>query len=97
MIIRLLLIALAMTASAQFARAMDVEHTDIDPVFKGQGVGSFLVKRALDDMRGKGARIVPLCPFVAGWIRRHRQYEDLVDAKTLRRYKLANKVDLRSR
>lgn len=72
-------------------------HTEIDPVFDGRGAGSFLVRAALDDMRDKGATIVPLCPFVAGWINRHREYEDLVDRKTLRRHKLANKVDLGAR
>ena len=42
------------------------------------GLGSRLVQAALDDVRGKGERVVPLCSFVRGWIERHPDYADLV-------------------
>lgn len=54
-------------------------HTEIDPAFEGQGIGSALVRWALDDVRGRGLRVVPLCPFVKGWIEKHPDYADLVD------------------
>ena len=54
-------------------------HTEVDPQFEGEGIGSALVQRALDDIRARGERVVPLCPFVAAYIRRHPEYEDLVD------------------
>jgi uncharacterized protein len=53
-------------------------HTEIEPKFEGEGVGAELVKRALDDVRAKGERVRPLCPFVAAYIRRHPDYDDLV-------------------
>jgi predicted GNAT family acetyltransferase len=37
-----------------------------------------LVEAALTDIRVRGLRVVPLCPFVAGYIRRHPEYADLV-------------------
>ena len=46
-------------------------HTDIDPAYEGQGLGSVLVKGALDDLRARGVRAVPYCPFVREYLRRH--------------------------
>jgi predicted GNAT family acetyltransferase len=54
-------------------------HTETDPRFEGRGIGSALAKGALDDVRAEGATVVPLCPFIAGWIARHADYEPLVD------------------
>ncbi|WP_116247098.1 GNAT family N-acetyltransferase [Nocardiopsis sp. FIRDI 009] len=53
-------------------------HTEVDPAFEGQGVGGTLVRGALDDVRSRGLSVLPLCPFVKGWIARHREYADLV-------------------
>ena len=54
-------------------------HTEIDPEFDGKGLGARLARAALDDVRTRGLGVVPLCPFIAGWIRRHPDYADLVD------------------
>jgi predicted GNAT family acetyltransferase len=54
------------------------EHTEVDPDFEGQGVGSALARAALDQARADGTEVVPACPFVAGWIERHPGYADLV-------------------
>ncbi len=53
-------------------------HTEIDPAFEGKGLGSVLVRAALDDVRTRELAVLPLCPFVKGWIQRHRDYADLV-------------------
>jgi predicted GNAT family acetyltransferase len=53
-------------------------HTEVDPDAGESGLGSRLVRAALDDVRGKGLSVVPLCPFVRGWIERHPDYADLV-------------------
>jgi predicted GNAT family acetyltransferase len=54
-------------------------HTEIDPAFEGRGLGSRLAAGALDATRATGDRVVPLCPFIAQYIERHREYADLVD------------------
>jgi predicted GNAT family acetyltransferase len=46
-------------------------HTEVDPAFEGQGVGSTLVRRMLDELRDRGETVVPRCPFVRSYIRRH--------------------------
>jgi predicted GNAT family acetyltransferase len=53
-------------------------HTEVEPRAEGTGLGSQLVKEALDDIRARGLRVVPICPFVAAYIRRHPDYADLV-------------------
>jgi predicted GNAT family acetyltransferase len=53
-------------------------HTEIDPAYEEQGLGSVLARSVLDELRGTGEQIEPLCPFISGYIRRHPQYVDLV-------------------
>lgn len=53
-------------------------HTEIDPAFEGQGVGSRFVEAVLDDIRRRGMRVLPICPFVRAFIQRHPEYADLV-------------------
>ena len=57
-------------------------HTEVDPDAEGGGVGGTLVRGALDDVRAHGLRVVPRCSFVRGYIERHPDYADLVDAST---------------
>jgi uncharacterized protein len=53
-------------------------HTEIDPAREGEGLGTLLVKAALDTARAEGLAVLPYCPFVQGFIARHREYLDLV-------------------
>ena len=53
-------------------------HTEVPRELEGQGIASKLVKAALDDARAEHLAVVPFCPFVAGYIRRHPDYKDLV-------------------
>ena len=54
-------------------------HTEVDAAFEGQGLGARLVAGTLDDLRARGLRLVPVCPVVRAYLRRHREYADLVD------------------
>lgn len=55
-------------------------HTEVKPAFEGHGVGSAIIGFALDDVRANQPEreVLPLCPFVQGWIQRHPDYADLV-------------------
>jgi len=55
-------------------------HTEVDQDSGRSGVGSTLVRAALDDVRAQGGSVVPLCSFVRSWIERHGDYADLVAA-----------------
>jgi predicted GNAT family acetyltransferase len=52
-------------------------HTEVDPHLQLRGLGTALVTGALDDARSRGLRVVPICPFVDAYIRRHPEYADL--------------------
>jgi predicted GNAT family acetyltransferase len=58
-------------------------HTEVSDAFQGRGVGSALARGALDAVRGRGELVVPLCPFIAGYIEGHPEYADLVDEELL--------------
>jgi uncharacterized protein len=53
-------------------------HTEVMPRYEGRGIGAGLAKFVLDDARARGLLIVPLCPFIAAYIKRHPAYADLV-------------------
>jgi uncharacterized protein len=55
-----------------------ITHTEVEPACSGRGFGSMLAEAALRDARARGERVVPLCPFIADYIRRHPEYEDLL-------------------
>ena len=65
-------------------------HTEIQPGHDGEGLGSLLARTALDDVRAKGEKIVPICPFIATWIKRHPDYAEMIDQDLLDRI---NRVD----
>jgi predicted GNAT family acetyltransferase len=56
----------------------DLLHTEVDGAFGGRGIGTALAQFALDDIRDGGGAMVPSCPFVRSWVRRHPDYIDLV-------------------
>jgi len=60
-------------------------HTEVDPMIRMRGLGTALVAAALDDVRDRGLRIVPICPFVDAYIRHHPEYAQLVAADPARR------------
>lgn len=71
----------AVAGFAEYRIARDLlvfTHTEVDPAYEGQGVGGALVRQALDDVRGRGLKVLPLCPFVKAWIGRHPEYHDIV-------------------
>lgn len=58
---------------------IELPHTQVFPEFEGQGVGSALVRQTLDQIREIGdLKVKPTCPFVDIWIKRHKDYHDLL-------------------
>lgn len=52
-------------------------HTEVDPAFEAQGVGSRLAAGALALVRDAGERFVPRCPFIRAYVERHPELADL--------------------
>ncbi|MFD4539147.1 GNAT family N-acetyltransferase [Streptomyces bauhiniae] len=66
---------------AQYIRTSELiafVHTEVGPQHAGQGVGSALARAALDEARVAKLRVLATCPFFAGWIARHPEYQDLL-------------------
>ena len=55
-------------------------HTFVEPRFRGRGVGSMLVRGALDELRAQGLTLTNFCDVVAHYIDAHPEYADLLDA-----------------
>ncbi|MGZ4631389.1 MAG: GNAT family N-acetyltransferase [Actinomycetes bacterium] len=64
-------------------------HTEIDRAFEGRGLGSVLVRGALDEMARRGLGVLPYCPFVLQFITRHAEYVRLVPPAERARFGLA--------
>ena len=53
-------------------------HTEVPPALEGHGIAGKMARVALEDARTQGLAVVPRCPYVAAYIRRHPEYVDLV-------------------
>lgn len=53
-------------------------HTEVDPRFQGAGYAARLARFSLDDARDRNLAVLPFCPYIQSWIRKHPEYTDLV-------------------
>lgn len=57
-------------------------HTEVDDAFGGRGLGTVLIAEALAATRADGLRIVAVCPMVAAYVKKHHDFDDIVDRPT---------------
>lgn len=60
-------------------------HTEVDKEFGGKGLGSLLVREAVEDVIARGRTIVARCPFVKGWLDKHPEFDEHVVGKGVKR------------
>ena len=53
-------------------------HTEVPQALSGQGVGTKLIRGALEMARARGLKVVPQCPFVSAFMGKHPEYNDLL-------------------
>jgi predicted GNAT family acetyltransferase len=53
-------------------------HAEVPPVLNGRGIGSALAQGALDLVRQRKETVVPQCPFINSFIKRHAAYQNLL-------------------
>lgn len=70
--------ALAWVRYARGPDATVLSYAYVPAELNGRGVGSAMVRAVLDELRARGERVVPTCGFVAAWISRHPDYQDLL-------------------
>src|SRR6476660_4611286 len=62
--------------------AVRLVHTEVEPEFQGQGLADELVQGAMNDLRERGLKMIPVCPYVRAWLRRHPEQADLQQRAT---------------
>ena len=62
-------------------QTLALTHTEVHPDLEGQGVGSNLVKQVLTYAEQQGQKIVPLCSFIAVYIKRHPDWQRIVSTE----------------
>ena len=69
------------SAVAEYERRGDTitfTHTIVPSEHEGQGIGGRLARAAMDHARRERLQVVPQCPFIAAWVKRHPDYHDIV-------------------
>ena len=68
-----------LTYSRLGATRIIADHTGVPAAIGGRGIADRLAERLARDARAEGIRVVPLCPFVNAWRRRHPDWADVFD------------------
>ena len=53
-------------------------HTEVPEILDGKGIASHLIEEVLIRIESEGLRLVPMCPFVAGYIQRHPEWKRII-------------------
>ena len=75
----------ALITYRRFPDKIILDHTEVPAPIERKGVAAKLTRVALDFARANHLRVLPLCPYVADYIRRHSEVQDLVSADDLQR------------
>lgn len=67
-----------MTYSKAGATRIIIDHTGVPDALRGKDAGQALVKRAVEDARAAGIKIIPLCPFAKAQIEKHPEWQDVL-------------------
>ena len=54
-------------------------HTEVPKAHEGKGIGTTLIRFALDAARERGLKVIPICPFFAAYMQKHAEVQDLLD------------------
>ena len=68
----------ALVAFSKSGHDIVFTHTEVPDALQGRGIGNKLAHAALEYAREQQLTVVPLCPFVAAYIRKHPEYQSLV-------------------
>lgn len=75
----------------EFGGICIITHTEITLVTQGQGYGSRVARQAMKHFHKHGKRVVPICGFIAHYLRKNLQYLDLVTPESQHIFNIENK------
>jgi uncharacterized protein len=70
--------ALAFANYRRRGNAVVIPHVEAAPRLRGTGTANRLMLGIMQILRAEGGKIVPLCSYAAAWMRRHKEYQDLL-------------------
>jgi uncharacterized protein len=70
--------AIAYSNYRREGNVLTILHTEVPEALNGRGIGSALTRGILDLARAQGLKVVALCPFVSGYLKKHPEYSDLL-------------------
>ena len=82
----------ALLAYKRMGNSMVLNHVEVPTELEGRGIASKLSLTALEFARMEHLEVVPVCPYVAGYLRKHPEYHDLLSEKNLKRLREMDKT-----
>ena len=76
---------IALLTYRRFPDHVSLDHTEVPKHLEGHGIAAKLARIALDYARANHLRVVPLCPFVSSFLRKHTEYHDLLSSSDVRK------------
>jgi len=67
-----------MTFSRAGEKILIIDHTGVPDELGGMGVGKALVEFMVMDVRSRGLKVIPLCPFTNATLRKHPEWQDIL-------------------
>ena len=61
-------------------------HTEVPPELEGRGVATAIIEKTLTYIEKNHLRLIPLCPFIITYIKRHPQWKMILDASVVDRF-----------
>lgn len=71
-----------------FEEVCVITHTEVHAALEGKGCGSMLADKTMEHLRSHSRRIVPICGFMAHYLRKHPQHHDLVTPESRRIFRI---------
>lgn len=69
---------LAVIVFRKHDEVITLEHTEVEPALEGKGAATAIIEKTLDYIEQRGFRLVPLCPFVVAYLKRHPEWKRIL-------------------
>lgn len=63
----------------EYGNSIALVHTEVEPELQGTGASTALVEKTLNYIKAEGKEILPFCPFVFSYIKRHPEWKEMVN------------------
>ncbi|WP_130736064.1 GNAT family N-acetyltransferase [Flavobacterium sp. J27] len=65
----------------QFGNQIALVHTEVEPALKGKGAADAIIEKTLHYLDENNAVLLPFCPFVFAYIKKHPEWKRIVSEK----------------